>query len=287
MDGGIVALRSLDGAIEATGPQKKVDADLVAREIRITLGQLPAPLGDSVRTVRVFARGEMARQFTSDITTRLQAMGLRVEPVDRASSAEFSTLPSSDISLSPALAVAANYVRGVLSGPELLPPKVSPMQQWMASNVATRKLGWAGATAVLVGACVAGLFIYQQVQISALESRLKRVSPDAKTVKDAKSMINTYGFWFDDTYRGLQILRTITEKFPPSGVVSAKSLQIRNLTDVTCVGTTSDNREYFAMIQRLRGAPQVATINNGPLIGNQPNVQFSFTMEWKGAQASE
>ena len=43
--GGIVALRSLDGAIETQGAQKSISSDLVAREIRITLGQLPGTPG--------------------------------------------------------------------------------------------------------------------------------------------------------------------------------------------------------------------------------------------------
>lgn len=286
-DGGIVALRSLEGNIEAAVAQKHIDSDAVARDIRVTLGQLPTPLGESIRTVRIFARGEMARQFVGEITARLQTMGLRVDTADRASAAEFGTAPSAEFALSPALAVAANYVRGVLSGPELLPPKVSPLQQWMASNIATRKLGWAGAAAVGVAACVAGLFFYQQVQLTAWSARLNKLEPEAKVVRDARKQMLNYEPWFDETYSGLRIIKTITEKFPESGVVSAKSLQIRNLTDVTCTGIAQDNREYFAMITRLRGAQGITNINNGPMIGNPPNVQFSFTLQWMGGESAE
>ena len=57
----------MDGAFEAEGAQRHIDADLVAREIRITLGQLPTALGEGVKSVRVLGRGEMARQFTTEI----------------------------------------------------------------------------------------------------------------------------------------------------------------------------------------------------------------------------
>ncbi len=52
--GGVAALRALEGALEAEGSQRVLHADLVAREARITLGQLPAELRETVRRIRVF-----------------------------------------------------------------------------------------------------------------------------------------------------------------------------------------------------------------------------------------
>src|ERR1019366_9850999 len=49
--GGVAALRGLEGALEAEGSQRVLHADLVAREARITLGQLPAELRESVRRI--------------------------------------------------------------------------------------------------------------------------------------------------------------------------------------------------------------------------------------------
>ncbi|MDB6030331.1 MAG: type pilus assembly protein PilM, partial [Verrucomicrobiales bacterium] len=42
--GGVIALRSLEGAVEAEAGLKQIHGDAVAREIRITLGQMPAEL---------------------------------------------------------------------------------------------------------------------------------------------------------------------------------------------------------------------------------------------------
>src|SRR2546427_11303579 len=77
--GGILALRALEGAIETEGVQKRLYADLLAREIRITLGQLPAEFRETVRKVRVFGRGEFVQRFVNDVTPRVEPMGLRVE----------------------------------------------------------------------------------------------------------------------------------------------------------------------------------------------------------------
>src|SRR5207245_8387749 len=52
--GGILALRALEGAIETEGVQKRLYADLLAREIRITLSQLPAEFRATARKFRVF-----------------------------------------------------------------------------------------------------------------------------------------------------------------------------------------------------------------------------------------
>ena len=56
--GGIIALRSLDAAVESEGAHRKVSADLVAREIRITLGQLPGGFSEGPGPIKVFGEGE-------------------------------------------------------------------------------------------------------------------------------------------------------------------------------------------------------------------------------------
>src|SRR5205809_546871 len=44
--GGIGALRLLEGSLETEGGQRRLDADVVARELRVTLGQLPQDVRD-------------------------------------------------------------------------------------------------------------------------------------------------------------------------------------------------------------------------------------------------
>ena len=66
--GGIIALRSLDAAGEIEGTHRRVSADLVARELRITLGQLPGGFSEGPGPIKVFGEGDMARQFITDIS---------------------------------------------------------------------------------------------------------------------------------------------------------------------------------------------------------------------------
>jgi hypothetical protein len=280
--GGIVSLRSLDGAGEAAGVQKGIDADLLAREVRITLGQLPSSLSDSLRSVRILARGDLGRQFVGDISPRFQSMGLRVEPLERASAADFSTTIPTDAAHSPALSVAANYVRGVMSGPEFLPPKVSPLQQWMATRFASKQLGWASMGAGAAAAIVIGLFVYQQIQLTTLEQRRKSLEKSAADVKFAKAQMDKFRPWFDDSYTGIRILRRIVEAFPPEGTVTAQRVQIKDLTEVSCDGVATDNRAFLAFRQRLSTTPGLTNVNIVQLTGVQPNLQFNLKMEWVG-----
>ena len=138
--GGIVALRSLDGVIETQGAQKSISADLVAREIRITLGQLPGGLADASGKLKIFGQGEMAKQLIADLSPRLSALGLKIEVMEKSSTANFDKPLPPEIASSTALALAANYVRGVDSEPDFLPPKVQPWRQLVATRLSPRKL---------------------------------------------------------------------------------------------------------------------------------------------------
>ena len=278
--GGIAALRSLDGAVEAEGAQRRMDTDLVAREIRITLGQLPSELGQGIRGVRLFARGELARQFMSEISPRLDAMGLRLEPMDRASAAQFDRALPPEIALSPALAVAANQVRGVMSGPEFLPPRVHPLQQFVNTRLGSKKLAWAGAAALLVVLVVGGMFTWQESQLLYWRAQSKRIEPRVKVVKAAEAQIKTYRPWFDQSAPALRILRQLTEAFPETGVVTAKTIQIRNLSEVTCSGVARDNQSYRKVLDQLGAAKCVVTDQS--LRGQSPSMQFTFTLRWEG-----
>src|SRR2546426_6022394 len=110
--GGVAALRALEGALELQGSQKVLHPDLVAREARITLGQLPAGLRETVHRARIFGPAPLAQQLADEMELRLEPMRLKVEMVTRYSPDEFGLqLPPSSV-VSPALSLAAGYLAG-------------------------------------------------------------------------------------------------------------------------------------------------------------------------------
>jgi hypothetical protein len=283
--GGIVALRSLDGTIEADGAQKQIDADRVSREIRITLGQLPAPLGETVKKMKVFGRGEMARQFVKEISPRVESMGLKLELMERASDAQFDKAPAPEIVLSPALALAASYLQGATTWPEFLPPKVHPWKMVLATKFSSKKLGWAGAAAGGLVLCVVSAFLFQQWQFSHWQSKWKAMEPKVARLQTDQQLIRKFRPWFDDSVRGLRILRKVTEAFPEDGKVTAKSLEIRDLSMVTVSGIARDNQAYLKLLDQLATAREITSLGTDSTRGQAPAIQFTFNFQWEGGNS--
>ncbi|MBM3837085.1 MAG: hypothetical protein FJ398_03830 [Verrucomicrobia bacterium] len=277
--GGVAALRSLEGAIEANGFERDIDADLIAREIKITLGQLPRELRETVRKIKVFGRPELAQRLVKELQERLDTMGLEIglgtaQPVNG-----FPVPVTSDKGLSPALGMAARYIVGKPGGFEFLPPRVSPWTQFTARFASRKMVSWgalAGATVVLI----AGTFLWQQVRLSGLESRWKAIQPQVTELEDLQQRIRKFRPWFDNTARTLVIVRKLTEAFPLDGAVTAKTVEIKDLSTVSCSGQAKDRESLLKVLERLRGAKEVADLKLGQIRGNSP-LQFSFDLRWR------
>src|SRR5205823_13042215 len=76
---GVAALRALEGTLELSGSRRVLHADVVAREARITLGQLPAEFRDAVRRIRVFGPRDLGQQLADQMGLRFEQEGLKVE----------------------------------------------------------------------------------------------------------------------------------------------------------------------------------------------------------------
>src|SRR5581483_6222443 len=127
--------------------------------------------------------------------------------MERASAAEFDRPIPAEIAVSPALALAAGYVRGVTGGPELLPPKVRPWQQLLNTKFGSKKLGWAGAAAGGLVICVGGAFLFQEWHLARWQSKWKAIEPQVMQARNSADQIRKYRPWFDESFRGLRILR--------------------------------------------------------------------------------
>jgi hypothetical protein len=96
-----------------------------------------------------------------------------------------------------------------------------------------------------------------------------------------QTQIKTYSPWFDRSFRGLRILQKLAESFPEDGHVSAKNLDVRDLTAVTCSGVAKDNQSYITLINKLQAAPEVSELKTESVRGQSP-LQFTFDFQWQG-----
>jgi hypothetical protein len=286
--GGVAALRALEGALEAEGSQRVLHADLVAREARITLGQLPADLRETVQRIRVFGPRDLAQQLVDEMELRLDAVDLKVESVARYAANEFGIQLPPDAPVSPAFSLAAGRLAGGRTQFEFLLPKVTPLQQ-LAARYSSGRLRTVISAAAAVALVCGGLFFYQQCQLWRLESQWAKLQPTVKQLEGVQDLVRQYRPWYDESMRGtnlvrgltgLVILRSVTEAFPEDGSVTAKTVEIRDLNTVTCTGIARNYQALLKTVERLRAVRQIPDVNLGPTRGQQPALQFTFNFQW-------
>jgi len=283
--GGVVALRTLEGALEMEGGRRSLHADLVAREARITLGQLPAEIRESVRRVRLFGPRDLAQQLADEMELRFESMGLKVEVLTRYAANEFGVQLPVDTAVSPALSLAAARLVGRCSPFEFLPPRVTAWQQ-VAARYSSGRLRTVGAAAAVVLLLVGGLFGLQQWQLVRLRAQWGQMAPKVHELETVTQEIHQFRPWFDESFRALTILRLLTQAFPEDGVVSAKTVEIRELSAVTCTGTARDNQSLLRTLDRLSSSAGVTEVHRGAFRGKSP-IQFTFDFRWNEGGKSE
>jgi len=277
--GGLVALRALEGALELQSGQRKLQADVVVREIRITLAQLPADLRQTIRQVRIFGSRDLGQQLADEIDLRLESSGFEVEVATSYASGEFPVQVAPATPVSAATSLAVHNLAGQRPLFEFLPPHVSAWQRY-AARYSSGKLQKAGLAAGLAAALVGGAFLFQEWQLHRLRAEWKGMEKQVAEIKELQKKLTQFRPWHDQSMRGMAILRRITEAFPEDGTVTAKILEIRDPGVVTCTGTARDYPSLLGTVKRLRAAPEIPEVNLGPTRGNTPALQFTFSFIW-------
>ena len=283
--GGVAALRTLEGALEVDGGQRVLHTDHIVRETRITLSQLPAAVRETVRRVRVFGPRDLAQQLADEMELRFEAMGLAVERVERYAANEFGAPLPGDPLVSPAFSLAAGCLAGQAPVFELLPPKVTAWQQ-MATKYSSGKLRSTLTAVGALAAVVGGLFFYQEVRLWSAQKDARQIADTVKELKGLQEQIRQYRDWYDTTFTAMTVLRALSETFPEDPLVTAKTVEIRDLHSVICTGTARNYQALLDTVKKLRAVPQVRDVNLGSTRGQAPNLQFTFTFNWNEGVSS-
>lgn len=285
--GGVCALRMLEGAFEQDGNERRVQKDYLARELRITLGQLPDDARATVRNLKVFGADDLAEEVQEQIRARAEALGLRAQLVKEFAPLEFGVALPSGTQASAALALVVRHLTGKASGFEFLPPRVSQWQQF-TQQYSSRKLVYATGLLGLVALGLAGLFGWQQWRLTRLETQWEAMAARVAQVDQLNGKIRKFRPWYDESFRAMTILKTVTEAFPEDGTVSAKSIEIRDRSGVTCSGTARNNAAWLKMRDKLNASKQVTDLRVEHIKGGQNNqpLEFTFNFHWGEAQAS-
>jgi hypothetical protein len=282
--GGVVMLRTLDGAYEQTGAQRELQVEHVSREIRIALGQLQPELRESVKRVRVFGKSEVAQELVEELQDR--ALGLKVERVRDYPAEEFGVKIPSGTAVSAAVSVAVRRLAAG-DGMEFLPPKISPWQQF-SQRYSSGKAAYAGMAAGAVAAIILLAFLVQQIFLWHWQSKWSRIEAQVKELDGIRDDIRRYRPWYDDSVRTLSILRRVTQAFPADGAISVKTIELREPSKpgeaavVTCTGTARTREALGRVTDDLRSATnQIFHLHTEYQRGNSP-LEYSFNFQWGG-----
>ena len=280
---GIAALRPLDEAVETEGEGQGPDAVATARQLRITLGQLPPDLRETIRTVRVFGPSDVTEPFCAELRDLAGPMALSVELGNGTGGVRVSGLDARSLPAPSVLSAATGRLLGGAAALEFLPPRTSRLKQISGriSSRATRVFGAAAAAAVLI---LAIAFIYQDWRLSRLESRWNTIEPQVSAVAALQDQVRRFRPWFDDSAQSLAIARSLAEAFPEAGDVWAEWLEIKEQTDsgrlmVSCRGKARNNREWLQMLERLRQGKGIEDLRFQQVRGEDP-LQFSLSFLW-------
>jgi len=284
-NGGVVALRSLEGAVTDEGSQRVLNTELVSREVRITLGQLPGELRDTVKRIRIFGPQPLARQLADALETRGSTLGVQVEVCSAPASAGASGPMAPGVSSSPAFSLAAEALLGQAPAFEFLPPKPGLIEQFV-TKYSSGRLRTIGAIGAGVGLLLALVFGYQQIILWRLQTQWAAIANKVGELAQVQGQIRQYRSWYDGSFANLGILRQLTLAFPEDGSVTAKSIEIRDGSTVTCSGTARDYAALLGMQAKLRTAAGITDVKLEQVRGKAP-MQFVFGFKFNHGAAHE
>ncbi len=277
--GGIVTIRSLDNVVDLESGEKRLLSNVVSRELRITLGQMPEDLKSRVSQMQVFGAGHLAAQLVAELKPMLDANEISVQQITQAEGIQHGLTLKGEATPSRALGLAAQFLSDSRSQLDFLPPKPTFWQQ-ISSRYSGKKLAYGGGVAGAVAVLVCGMFIYQQVQLSSLRSEWNGMKDEVAGLDDLQTQIRTFRPWYDQSVASLHILKSVTEAFPEEGSVSARTVDIRNQSAVTVTGVAENNSDFLNMLDNLRDQKTVAQLKVDQMRGKAP-LQFSFNFNWQ------
>jgi len=280
---GVACLRSLNDAFLGDDPVKALNGPAIARELRVTLGQLPSALRSELKRVSIYGSRELAAALAGEIAPRAAALGLEVEVVpDLMVNGAPVAFPFTG-SVPPAVALGARYLSGKAKCLEYLPPHVGPWERFI-ERLQSKKTGLLGGGAAVLILTIALAFLWQARVLANLESRWAEMAPRVTRLDQTQASIRTFRSWYDTSQPSLRIMRALTSAFPEDGTVTAKTLEIRGLSEVSCTGSARSNAALFEALDRLRANSNVKELKTENVRG-QGTLQFAFTFKWEEGAA--
>ncbi|MDP3068897.1 MAG: hypothetical protein Q8N18_01355 [Opitutaceae bacterium] len=272
--GGIAAFRTFDVNIDSEAGESVVHSAAVARELRITLEQVPADLRSQLRELYVTGDSGMARQLAGSLADWAKGTGLALVRGD---------LPEKNLSAEIAEKLASRWLEHDASELEFLPPHPGRWALLMA-RYNSKRLATAGFVLGAAALAVLAAFGWQEYERWSLRSEWGGMQAQVLKLDGVQRQIDEFKPWYDTTHRSLSILMRVTECFPENGSVTAKTFEVRGSTTtlVSISGTARDNASLLRVQELLRQAKEIQGLKIEQIRGKTP-MQFTLNFRWKSS----
>ena len=267
--GGIAAFRTCEASIESEAGEKIINGAAVARELRITVEQVPAELRAELRDLFLTGEATMVRQLAESLGDWARAAGLTLVRGD---------LPEKNLATEMAEKLAGHWLNDSAPELEFLPPRPSRWSLLLA-RYNSKRLATAGFALAAAAVLALGFFGWQEFQRWSLRSEWSGMEAQVKALDTVQARIREFRPWYDTSFRSLSIMQRITECFPDNGAVTAKSFEVHGNAVVTISGTARDNASLLRVQEQLRKAKEVQSLKIEQIRGKTP-MQFTLTFRW-------
>jgi len=247
------------------------NAQQIAREIKISVGELTADLQSSLKHCYYFPEEGARGEFDEALQEVADRLSLKPSTLSQKQSSAFG--------------LASDFLLDRVNPFEFLPPKISPFQEW-SQKFSTGRNKWLGGGAAAVILIISLLFFWQAQKLQALDEEWMAMEVQVGELEELQNRIRLYRPWFDESVPTLKIIQHLTQAFPEQGDVWVKELDIREPFMVVCAGFARSNRAWLAMLEKLRTSPEVKDLTVHQVREDKQH-QFSFQYRWEESQSNE
>jgi hypothetical protein len=277
---GAAALRSLEEAIGNDAEESRFDADMIARQLRITLGNLPQSFHGAVSTIRIFGPEGLCRALAAELGEAIRPLGLSVE-VPGPEGMGFA--PGAGAPGQPFPWVAAPAAARRLAGRppefEFLPRRPTRWERTMGMFHGRGVMRMVAAAGCFVGLIVL-VFAIQYVRLARLESQWQALEPKSTQMEAVQKNVRDYRTWFDTGAPSLTITTRLVSAFPEDGKVWATAVSIKNRSEVTCAGNASSDRDWQTLLTKLRNTKGIAKLQVLQVIQVKGGTPMQFQLRY-------
>ncbi len=269
LGGGVAALRSIPVQNGSLRP------DHLNRELRITLGRLPAEVRSQLNKARFLGEPHSTSALLESARETLNKLGLQgIIP----SPPRDSTAKSQTETATIAVAAARHHLHGLPMLFEFVAPETNKLQLFLRRHD-TRKNRWAAAATLVAILIPLISVVLRSHSEKSLTREWNTMQPTVRELEELQGKIRLFRPWFDQDTPTVQLLHALVNGYPDTGDVWATRVDIKEENQVACTGFARDQQSWLNFLESLGKQPGVANLQVRSVRGEQP-LQVDFSFNW-------